>query len=153
MDAPSEERIRAAEDLLQEAVLQSRERLAAGLALADMAVDVFAAPGRCGLGDPVEGELELTPLGSELLHELWPQPLAPRRLTHLREVVSGWVETSDALDRKRNHFLRDFRSAHGADRTTYSPAETEEFEGGLARINGEASERLRQAALDLLTEA
>ena len=50
----------------------------------------------------------------------------------------------------RNHFLRDFRNAHGADRSQYDPEQTAEFERGLGQINAEALAARREAAERLL---
>ena len=149
----SHSRIRLAESLLQEAVYCARARQAAGVGLAGSVLESLSGPGRCGLGKPIELELELTPHGKELLHELLPHPLGPTQLARIREVVARWIERADALDRKRNHFRRDFRAAHGFDRRDYGPAESQEFEKGLAQINAEANVGLRTAAEELLHES
>jgi hypothetical protein len=64
-------------------------------------------------------------------------------------VLRGWVEKQDALDRKRNHFLKAFRGQHGFDRTRYTSEQSAEFEAGLARVNDEEDRLRRAAALEL----
>ncbi len=139
------ERLRLAEGVLQEAVYRARAERA-GATLVPGGLEAPAGPGRCGLGAGIEGELGLTARGAELLRELFPDPPAPERLERLAAIVRDWVTRSDALDRRRNHFLRDFRAAHGADRRSYGPADTSAFEDGLARVNAEASSGLAAAA-------
>lgn len=147
----NERRLSLAESLLQEAVYCARARQAAG---APLASDLESGRGGCGLGQPGrEHGLELTEHGEELLAELFPDRLGPTHLARLREVVQDWVASSDALDRKRNHFLRDFRGLHGFDRRAYDTEIAREFEEGLARVNDEANQRLRVAAEELLRES
>jgi len=55
----------------------------------------------------------------------------------------------DALDRKRNHYLRDFRGKHGLDRTRYSADVLRSFEEGLARVNAQETERRLEVARGL----
>lgn len=154
VDAMSDERIRLAESFLQEAVYQSRARQATGVGLSGGRPDgPPGSPGSgCGLGADAAVDLELTDRGVELFHELWPRATAPTETTHIHEAMCGWVESQDALDRKRNHFLRDFRKTHGFDRRTYTKDQASEFEAGLAAINAEVNERLRTAAKSLLGE-
>jgi len=148
----SDERIRLAESFLQEAVYQSRARQAAGVGLGGGRPD--GPPGSptsgCGLGADAAVDLELTDRGMELFQELWPRAMAPTETTRIQEALTDWVETQDALDRKRNHFLRDFRQTHGFDRRSYTKERAGEFEAGLASINAEVDQRLRDAALKLL---
>jgi hypothetical protein len=148
----TEERIRQAESFLQEAVYQSRARQAAGVGLGGGRPD--GPPGSpdsgCGLGADAAVDLELTERGEELLQELWPRATAPTELAHIQEVMSAWVEAQDALDRKRNHYLRDFRQKHGFDRRSYTKEQASEFEAGLAAVNTEVSTRLTAAARTLL---
>ena len=147
----NEQRVILAESLLQEAVYCSRARQAAG---APLAGDIESSGGGCGLGTPGrEHGLELTERGEELLQELFPESLGPTHLARLREIVQDWVASSEALDRKRNHFLRDFRTLHGFDRRAYATEIAREFEEGLARVNDEANQRLRVAAEELLRES
>ena len=148
----SEERIRQAESFLQEAVYQSRARQAAGVGLGGGRVD--GPPGSpdagCGLGANAAVELELTERGKELFQELWPRATAPTELAHIQEAMTDWVECQDALDRKRNHYLRDFRQTHGFDRRSYTKEQANEFEAGLAAINAEVRTRLEASAQTLL---
>jgi hypothetical protein len=146
----SPDRLRLAERLLQEAVYHSRSRQTAGVGLGGVSPGEPAGPGRCGLGGAPDGPLELTGRGEELLRLLFPQPIAPSRQAQIGDVLADWVGQSDALDRRRNHFLRDFRVAHGFDRRAYTAEEAREFESGLAGINAEMDARLSAAAQALL---
>jgi hypothetical protein len=85
---------------------------------------------------------ELSPRAREI-HELL-------SLGDVRDVMTAWIERQDALDRKRNHFLKDFRGRHGFDRRLYGPEVLAEFEAGLARINVEEDSERRAAAERLL---
>ena len=137
-------RLELAEKLLAEAVYRAR---------ATSGGELGEPKGGCGLGPPPEArELALTEHGRELFDTLYPVAPSPTRLARIAELVGNWVGEADALDRKRNHFLRAFRTAHGFDRRAYSPAETREFEAGLARVNAEASERLRAVARALVED-
>jgi hypothetical protein len=64
--------------------------------------------------------------------------------------MSAWVERQDAIDRKRNHFLKAFRSRHGFDRARYAPEVLGEWEAGLAGINAEEDLERRAMAERLL---
>ena len=64
--------------------------------------------------------------------------------------MASWVKRQDALDRKRNHFMKDFRQTHGFDRTTYTSEQLASFETGLDAVNAEVAEARRQAAVALL---
>lgn len=147
----SDERIRLAESFLQEAVYQSRARQAAGVGLAGGRPEGPQGSMGCGLG-PIAPDLELTERGEELFQELWPRQLAPTEVARIQQVMRDWVERQDALDRKRNHFLRDFRQTNGFDRRAYTRRQASEFEAGLAAINAEADTRLRETAETLLGE-
>lgn len=137
-------RLELAEKLLTEAVYRAR---------ATGGGELGEPKGNCGLGPPREArELELTEHGRELFGTLFPVPPSPTRLARIAELVGQWVGEADALDRKRNHFLRAFRTTHGFDRRAYSPAETREFDDGLARVNAEANDRLRAVARMLVEE-
>lgn len=107
-----------------------------------------AAP--CGLGGKTVVDLQLSPRAEELFRTLWQRELAPTELERVRSVMGAWIEAQDALDRKRNHFLRDFRQTHGFDRTTYTLAQAQDFENGLGKLNNEINQRLAQAAGELL---
>lgn len=142
----SEDRIRLAEDLLKEAVYHARARQAAGVALGAGA----DAAGGCGLGDSPSCDLTLSPRGQELFAKLWPREMAPTETERIRSVCERWVARHDAFDRKRNHFLREFRRKNGFDRRLYSASQALAFEQGLDRINAEMCERLRECALEIL---
>jgi hypothetical protein len=155
MERAAAEPTQLAEAFLQEAVFRSRAKQAAGAALA-VAPVTPPAPGaadarRCGLGLRAEVELELTPRAAELAADLWPAGLDAAALERVRAMLHEWVELQDALDRKRNHFLKAFRQAHGFDRNAYPPELRAEFEAGLERVNAEVSERRRAAAAALLS--
>ncbi|HED64122.1 MAG TPA: hypothetical protein ENJ09_01075 [Planctomycetes bacterium] len=143
----SEDRIRLAEDLLKEAVYQSRARQAAGAAIGTAGESGSSG---CGLGESPEASLALSERGKEILHKLWPRETAPTEAARIRSVLDRWISRQDSFDRKRNHFLRDFRRENGFDRRQYSPAQARAFEKGLDRINAEMCDRLRESALKLL---
>lgn len=149
----SETSIRLAESFLQEAVYQSRARQAAGVGLTGGRPD--GPPGSptagCGLGANAGLDLELSERGVELFRELWPRETAPTELTRIHDAMQAWVECQDELDRKRNHYLRDFRQKHGFDRRKYTPEQASQLDAGLKAINTEINERLSQAARTLLS--
>ena len=64
--------------------------------------------------------------------------------------MRGWITLQDSLDRKRNHYLRDFRQEHGFDRQAYVTEELAKYEGRIERINREVDDGLRNAAEELL---
>ncbi|TAJ16295.1 MAG: hypothetical protein EPO68_11330 [Planctomycetota bacterium] len=144
--ADREPRVRAAEALLQEAVFASRAAQAATSSLGAAA----PAPGtrQCGLGHgPVPlAELELSARARELALELWPTTAAEPRSDEVRALLDAWIREQDALDRARNHFLRDFRARHGRGRSEYEPEIAAAFDGGLEQINAKARERLAACA-------
>ena len=141
-----------AEAFLREAVYRSRSKQAAGTALSGVSHDDDFAPGRCGLGGQAAVELGLDEKGEELFLALWPDGLEADAVRRVQGVLSDWIAEQDALDRKRNHFLRDFRQAHGLDRGAYGPEESQTFERGLEEVNAGVNERLRAAAAQLLGE-
>ena len=147
MSAP-QERLRVAEDFLQEAVYRSRARQAAGGVV--FQTESGDDPGRCGLGAEAAIELNLSDQGAELFHRLWPEGLDGPSLERVRSTMASWIARQDALDRRRNHFLRDFRQANGADRTAYDPDQLAAYEAGLEEVNATVRRGLRQAAEVLL---
>jgi hypothetical protein len=64
--------------------------------------------------------------------------------------MTSWIQKQDALDRKLNHFLKDFRGRHGFDRTRYDAATLAAYEGGLAELHQEQDRARRKAALEIL---
>lgn len=130
-----------AEEFLREAVYRSRAAQAAGVVLRSS-----GGGSGCGLGERAGVVLDLSPRGDELFAQLWPRGT---ELETLRDALKRWVERQDALDRKRNHFLKDFRQQHGFDRTRYTPEQLRAFEDGLAQVNGEEDRLRRAAALEL----
>ena len=142
-----EERVGLALLLLREAVFASRAKQAAGTSL--QRADPKSKAGNCGLGAHAEIELRLSARGRELAAELWPVELAPELAARATQVISAWVERQDALDRKRNHFMRDFRGANGFDRALYTNEQLAAFEAGLERVNGE-EDRLRSESAEML---
>ena len=95
--------------------------------------------------------LDLTPRAEELFGTLFADCAVD--LEHVHACMKAWVARQDALDRKRNHFLKDFRGVHGMDRRAYSPSEREEYETGLERVNAQVSVEREAAAAKLLTGA
>lgn len=149
------EPVELAQALLQEAVYRSRERQAAGAALSglELADDVVRDAGNCGLGQRAEVDLDLTARGAELVAALWPAALDADARERLHAAMTAWVRRQDALDRKRNHFLRDFRGSHGYDRAVYSKETLAAFEQGLDSVNAEVAAGLGAAAQALLAVA
>ncbi len=139
-----EERLRLAEAFLQEVTYRSRETQAAP----------FAAGGSldrtCGLGERATVDLDLSPPARALLADLWSHPLPPAALDHVQTVLTTWIERVDALDRKRNHFLKAFRHSHGFDRTRYSPTDLATYDSSLESINAEIRLLRRESATQLL---
>ena len=125
---------------MQEAVYRSRG------AQAGRALFAPGAKGGCGLGKEAAVVLDLTPKAEQLFETLWPQGLDGAQLEYLRTAMSDWVQAQDQLDRDRNHFLKAFRSKHGASRSDYSPEVLVEFESGLEAVNSRALQALAAAA-------
>jgi hypothetical protein len=151
----TENRQHLAECFLREAVFQSRTRQAAGVALGGSSSpakkeDQIEGASPCGLGPKAILNLHLSKRAEELFRSLWQRDVAPTELDRIQAVMAGWIEAQDALDRKRNHFLRDFRQANGFDRTTYSLEQAQAFEDGLGRVNNDINTRLAQSAAKLL---
>ncbi|MBM3978063.1 MAG: hypothetical protein FJ299_13890 [Planctomycetes bacterium] len=142
--------MRAAEALLAEAVYASRAAQAATSALGGPVGTPGGAAGarQCGLGHgPVPlAELELSARARELALELWPNTRSEPQAVELRALLDAWIREQDALDRARNHFLRDFRSRHGRGRAEYAPEVAAAFDAGLEQINAKARERLTACA-------
>ena len=163
IDSASEERLKLAEAFLQEAVYRSREaqsqqhREPAPVERLDGDAPGSrkrsSSPQNCGLGEKAVVVLDLTPRGAELFAQLWPDPPAPAAVQELRAVVTDWVRRQDALDRKRNHFLKDFRREHGFDRTLYTDEQSSAYRSGLDAINAEVDATRRAAAQSLLKSA
>ena len=140
------DRLELARELLREAVFQSRAKQAASSSLAR--IDPDAKSGNCGLGAHAAIEAQLSAKGRELAAQLWPTALTPDSALRAESAIFAWIERQDALDRKRNHFLRDFRTANGFDRAKYTAEQLAAFESGLARVNEE--EVLRAVAAEEL---
>ena len=130
-----------AEAFLQEGVYRSRGAQAGAALLAANDPDA----GRCGLGKQAAVVLDLTPKAEELFEALWPEGVADEALTAMRAVMAGWVERQDALDRKRSHFLKDFRRANGFDRSAYTPEQATAHSDGLERVNDELNKIITRA--------
>ncbi len=153
----SEDRRHLAKCFLREAVFQSRTRQAAGVALggpisADQEEHLVHGASPCGLGAKTVVDLQLSRRAEELFRSIWKRDVAPTELERIKGVMCDWIEVQDALDRKRNHFLRDFRQANGFDRTAYTMEQAQAFENGLGKINNEINLRLSQATDDLLKD-
>jgi hypothetical protein len=136
-------RANLAEAFLREAVYRSRASQAAVGALLPPSSN---AGGNCGLGHKAAVVLDLGERGRELFLELWREDIVPAHVDRIRDVMRDWIERQDALDRKRNHFLKDFRGKHGLDRTQYDAELTSQYDAGLARVNDEENRARRDAA-------
>jgi len=143
---PAAARTELAERFLQEAVFRSRERQAVG---AELRRGASPAAGNCGLGERAAIALDLSARGRELAAQLWPAGLEGAHLAALEATVADWIVEQDALDRKRNHFLRDFRAKHGFDRSKYGDESLRAYETGLSKVNAEETERRREVARKL----
>jgi hypothetical protein len=140
------DRLAHAEALLRDAVFRSREK--------QSAVAALRAPvtknANCGLGERAEIDLDLSARGRDALDQLHPEGLNAEVLDAVRLEMASWVERQDTLDRKRNHFLKEFRARHGFNRRDYAPGVAGEFEAGLARINAEEDAEREVAARRIL---
>lgn len=144
-------RLQAAERLLEEAVHRSRGAQAGASLLAP---DERLPDGRrCGLGAGPAVVLDLSPKAESLFDGLWPDGVAEAHLESMQEVLAAWIERQDALDRKRNHFLKDFRTRHGFDRRAYTPDQATAYRAGLDAVNARVDEERRAAAERLLDAA
>jgi hypothetical protein len=144
-------RLELAEAFLREAVYRSRAAQAAASVLPGAVPP--PAGGRCGLGERAVVVLDLSDKGRELFERIWSEEPTEGEFARLRDVMREWIVDQDALDRKRNHFLKAFRNKHGPDRTRYSSADLAEYEAGLTRINSEEDEARRAAARTMLATA
>ena len=141
-------RLGTGELFLQEAVFRSRG-VQAGASL--LAPDERLPDGvKCGLGARAAVVLDLSPKAETLFAELWPDGLSDEAVTAVREVMAEWVSRQDAFDRKRNHFLKDFRGKHGFDRAAYDEDQARSYREGVDTINAEVDARRREHAERLL---
>ena len=149
MGPTREERLELAEQFLQEAVYRSRG--------AQAGAGLFASGdpdrGDCGLGERAAVVLDLSPRAEEVFGLLWPEGLTEAELDEIREKMTSWIELQDALDRKRNHFLKAFRNEHGFERPSYSSEQQAAYREGLDQVNEECNSRRRSAAEDLLGQS
>lgn len=143
-----ERRLELAEAFLREAAYRSRAQQAATNALAAPS----NAIGRCGLGERAEVALDLTERGRELFTQLFGEHASAARVELVRTVMHDWTVEQDALDRRRNHFLKGFRQEHGFDRTRYSEELRARFETGLERVNRDEDRARREHAERLLPD-
>jgi len=132
----NEDRILLAEALLREAVFASRR----GSALPG------GPPSSCGLGERHPTEPQFGDRGRELFARLFGKSPRDPASEAVHAIVQEWVARQDAFDRKRNHFLKDYRGRHGFDRSSYSPEALAGYDAGLARINEEEDAARRSAA-------
>lgn len=149
MGPTREERLELAEQFLQEAVYRSRG--------AQAGAGLFASGdpdrGDCGLGERAAVVLDLSPRAEEVFGLLWPEGLTEAELDEIRGKMTSWIELQDALDRKRNHFLKAFRNEHGFERSSYSSEQQAAYREGLDQVNEECNSRRRSAAEDLLGQS
>jgi hypothetical protein len=143
------DRLAQAREFLREAVFESRARQAAAVSLSAAAA---AGAQGCGLGERASVVLELSDRGAELLAKLHPGALPATLAARLRSAMTEWIERQDALDRKQNHFLKDFRQRQGFDRTRYDADVARAFEEGLARLHAD-EDRARDAAAQHVLDA
>jgi hypothetical protein len=125
-----------AQKFLQEAVFASREQ--------SHKVPVGDAAG-CGLGQRPAIPDSFSQKQAELLERMMEVGKAPD-FAALQDVAEGWIKLQDGLDRKRNHFLKDFRNQHGFNRREYPPDVDAEFAAGVAAVNEENRARLEAHA-------
>jgi hypothetical protein len=147
------ERLRLAEELLQEVVFASRAKQAAGLSLKLARDKDGSSTTNCGLGREAAIELGLSERGQAAFERLWPAPGSQDEAERIRALLERWVERADQLDRDRNHFLKAFRTRHGFDRRAYGAELAAEFERGLAEVNARVEAERRVAALELTGES
>lgn len=143
MTGHTDDRLRLAEAFLQEAVFRSRDAQAGAGVLRP-------GVGNCGLGDAAAVELDLSERGRALSDELFGATLSAERTRHVHAVMTRWIERQDALDRDRNHFLRDFRKTHGFDRAEYTDEQAAAYREGLDRVNDSIARERAAAARELL---
>lgn len=142
------QRLALAIEFLREAVFRSRGAQAAGVSLMQSSAP---GAGNCGLGQSASVVLELSPRGAELLAQLHVGAPNARATEQLHAAMTEWIERQDALDRKRNHFLKDFRQRHGFERARYTTEQSQAFDGGLERINADEDRERAEAAMRVLT--
>lgn len=159
MTRPTErtERLDLARDFLREAVYRSRARQAASGVLAQPVApdaECSAALGNCGLGEKAAVVLDLDERGQELFARLFGGDELPApALERVHAAMTDWIRRQDALDRKRNHFLKTFRHEHGFDRRAYGAELLAEYDAGLAAVNDQCDRELDEAAQALLASA
>lgn len=137
-----------AESFLREVVFRSRAQQTLETELLRGAKSGDA--GNCGLGAKAAVALDLSPEAERHFTALWPNGIDAAALERVREVMAEWARAQDALDRKRNHFLKAFRHEHGFDRRAYSQDLLAKYEAGLAKIADEENAKRRDAAVELL---
>jgi hypothetical protein len=142
----SGDRSALARRLLQQVVYRSRGAQAAGSALGASG----GGPAGCGLGAGPAVVLELDAEGRELFESIFPGGLAGADLQRVQRELESWVRRQDALDRQRNHFLKDFRHRHGFDRRAYPPEILARYEAGLEELAAELEGELRAAGSRLI---
>ena len=123
---------------LQEAVYRSRTQQAA--------IAAVAPDAGCGLGARPAVVLSSTPAGGSCSTPSGRRAWNEAALARVREALRAWVRAQDALDRRRDHFLKAFRQEHGFDRRAYAPDVLAAYESGLEAINAEALAAQRAAA-------
>lgn len=148
LDSAITARALVAESFLREVVFRSRAQQTLETELLRGAKGADA--GNCGLGAKAAVALDLSPQAEQHFTALWPNGVDAAALERVRDVMGEWARTQDALDRKRNHFLKAFRHEHGFDRRAYSAELLAQYEAGLAKIADEENAKRRDAAAELL---
>ena len=143
----AEDPIALAEDFLREAVYRSRAGRSATIALRPAPAP---GSGACGLGEKAAVALDLSERGREIFGLLFESGVGEDGLGRVHEVTADWVEKQDAIDRRRNHFLKDFRASHGSDRRSYATDVLAAHDAGLADIHREEDAARLSAAERLL---
>jgi len=137
-------------EFLREAVYRSRASQAFTTAVRQAQQP---GAGNCGLGERAAVVLDLSERGRALFERLFGSGANDEaRLARVQGVLRDWIGRQDALDRKRNHFLKAFRQQHGFDRTRYTADELRDYDAGLAAINADEDRARAQAAELLLAD-
>jgi len=144
-----------ARKFLQEAVFASRELQhrgqsgigAGGIGAGGIDAGAPADTSGCGLGPKAAVPESFSGKQTELLGQMVQAlGVTDPPMDQVEAVTAQWIKVQDGLDRKRNHFLKDFRNLHGFDRKAYAPDVEAEFKAGLEEINRDNNDRLHRQA-------
>ncbi len=106
-----------------------------------------ATTGGCGMGPRPDAPDTWTPRQQELISLMSRTAGTPPKsddllLHNVARTCIDWIRRQDAIDRQRNHFLREFRTRHGFDRHSYDVTVEAAFREGIEAINAENRSRL-----------